>query len=46
MDEFVNSPETVVPYVILGGPGLGKSSVMAKIADVYYKKAARSEIKL
>ena len=27
------------PFVILGGPGLGKSSIMAKIADIYSKKA-------
>ena len=32
------------PFVILGGPGTGKSAVMARVADVAYKMAALKEI--
>ena len=45
VDEFVKQDDASSPFVILGGPGLGKSSVMAKIAEVYHQKAARGELR-
>ena len=42
--ETHSTPLTDVPFVILGGPGLGKSSIMAKIADIYTRQAAQGQL--
>ena len=33
IDEYICGPENTVPLVVVGGPGTGKSSIMAKLAD-------------
>ena len=33
-----------VPFVLLGGPGTGKSSIMARVSDVTVSKALLKEI--
>ncbi len=33
-----------VPFLLLGGPGTGKSSIMARVADVTVSKALLKEI--
>ena len=44
VDDFITEGTATAPFVILGGPGLGKSSVMAKIAEVYHGKSMRGEL--
>ncbi len=34
-----------VPFVLLGGPGCGKSSVMAKVADIFVSRAMNKQIR-
>ncbi|XP_022107201.1 telomerase protein component 1-like isoform X2 [Acanthaster planci] len=44
MEEYVTDLGTGVPLLLLGGPGSGKSSIMARVADVAANKAGSGEI--
>ncbi|XP_038079413.1 telomerase protein component 1-like isoform X2 [Patiria miniata] len=44
MEDFVTDISTGVPLLLLGGPGSGKSSIMARVADVAVNKAGSGEI--
>ena len=44
MDDYICGPGNNVPLLILGGAGIGKSSIMAKAADVYTTKAMEDQI--
>ncbi len=46
VDDFVLNKDSDTPFVILGGPGLGKSSIMARVAEVYHQKVLRGELPL
>ena len=44
MRDTVDGKNSEVPMLILGGPGTGKSSIMAKMADETRKRAEKKEI--
>ena len=44
MRSLVNGAEAEVPMLILGPPGSGKSSIMAKIVDETCMRASKREI--
>ena len=44
MRDVVDGKEADVPMLILGGPGSGKSSIMAKMADETCQRANQKEI--
>lgn len=42
--DYVVGMSSSAPVLLLGGPGTGKSSIMAKVAEVSVTKAATREI--
>ena len=44
MKEHIIGIGVDVPLLLLGGPGTGKSSIMARVADVTVAKALTKEI--
>ncbi|XP_033636001.1 telomerase protein component 1-like isoform X1 [Asterias rubens] len=44
MEDFLTGVSTGVPLLLLGGPGSGKSSIMAKVSDIAVSRAANGQI--
>ncbi|XP_064629063.1 TPR repeat-containing protein DDB_G0287407-like isoform X2 [Lineus longissimus] len=44
ISDYIDAPDTDVPMLILGGPGTGKSSIMAKVADDTVDRALKNRI--
>ena len=42
--DYVLGVQTSAPLILLGGPGTGKSSIMARVAEVAVSKALTREI--